>query len=90
MTADEYRESIKKKRESLGLSQENFGKAANIVKQTICDLEAGRQNPTLTTQLRLWKVYGIAPMNEIKNNTIGCRVKTKKESKWDVHHCHER
>lgn len=78
MTIDEYRESIKKKRESLGLSQESFGKAANIAKPTIYNLEAGRQNPTLTTQLRLWKVYGIAPMEKIKNNTIGWRVKTKR------------
>ena len=62
MTVNEYRESIKKKRESLGLSQENFGKAANIGKQTICELEAGRRDPTLNTQLRLWKVYRITPM----------------------------
>lgn len=78
MTIDEYIENVKKKRESLGLSQENFGKAANIGKQTIYELEAGRRNPTFTMQLRLWKVYGITPMNEIKNNTIGCRVKTKR------------
>lgn len=78
MTADEYRKSIKKKRESLGLSQKSFGKAANICKQRIYELEAGRQKPTLNTQLRLRKVYGITPMNEVKNNTIAYRVKTKR------------
>lgn len=62
MTINEYIENVKKKWESLGLSQENFGKAANIGKQTICELEAGRRNPTLNTQLRLWKVYCITPM----------------------------
>lgn len=78
MIVDEYIENVKKKRESLGLSQNKFGEAANICKQIIYELEAGRRNPTLTTQLRLWKVYGIVPMNEIKNNTIGWRVKTKR------------
>ena len=78
MTIDEYIENVKKKREYLGLSQENFGKAANIGKQTICELEAGRRNPTLNTQLRLWKVYRITLMNEVKENIIAYRVKTKR------------
>lgn len=78
MTFDEYRKSVKEKRESLGLSQKSFGKAAYIAQHTLSELEAGRRNPSLATQLKLWKTYGIAPMKEIKENTIAYRVKTKR------------
>lgn len=78
MTVDEYGKSVKEKRESLGLSQKSFGKALNIAPQTISKIEGGKRNPSLTTQLKLWKEYGITPMKEIKKNTLSERVKIKR------------
>lgn len=78
MTINEYSENVKKKRKSLGLTQKSFGNAANITRQTVYELESGRRNPTPTVQLKLWKTYGITPMNEVKENTIAYRVKTKR------------
>jgi putative transcriptional regulator len=52
---DTLRTEIKRKREENGLSKTQLAKAINKSPQLICDIEAGRKNPSIETLVPIAK-----------------------------------
>ena len=69
--------NVRKIRKAKGLSLQGFCKASGYRNKTICDLEAGRGNPTLSTLTAVAFTLGVnvgellkEPESELFNNDI--------------------
>ncbi len=51
--------NLRKAREKKGLSQERLARLADVANNTISNLEAGKQNPTLATIEKIARALGI-------------------------------
>ncbi len=51
--------NLRKAREKKGLSQERLARLADVANNTISNLEAGKQNPTLATIKKIARALGI-------------------------------
>jgi len=56
----EFREEMKKKREDIGLTQTGLATAIKMSPQMICDIEAGRKNPSLKTLVLIANRLGLS------------------------------
>jgi len=69
-----YAQLIKRKREELGLVQEDFAKMVKEKASTMHSIESGRIKPDLQLAQKLKKAFGLNLIEEIKNE----KVKTDK------------
>ena len=53
--------AVRRKREKLGLSQEEFAFEVELDRTYVSGIERGVRNPTVATLLRLTKVLGLTP-----------------------------
>jgi putative transcriptional regulator len=51
-------ESIRRMRQALGLTQEQFAKAFKLTKRQVVSFEAGTANPTVETLARIGRPFG--------------------------------
>jgi len=56
--------SLRKKREEQGITQDGLGRAVGVSRQTIISLESGRYNPSLALAYRLARYFS-CPIEEI-------------------------
>lgn len=54
------KERLKMLRETLGLSQDEFGKRIGSARNTIANYELGRRNPSNTTVMAICKEFGVS------------------------------
>lgn len=59
MTHEEIITTIKTHRKSLGITLAELSEKVDIRPTTICDIENGKRNPSLTTLLRLADALGL-------------------------------
>jgi transcriptional regulator with XRE-family HTH domain len=59
MTHEEIIATIKNHRKSLGITLAELSERVDIRTTTICDIENGKRNPSLTTLLRLTDALGM-------------------------------
>jgi transcriptional regulator with XRE-family HTH domain len=59
MTHEEIIETIRNHRKSLGITIVELSERVNIRATTICDIENGKRNPSLTTLLKITDALGI-------------------------------
>ena len=52
--------NIKKKRESLGISQKELAERAKISQSFLCDIEQGRCKPSIETAIKIAQVLNVA------------------------------
>lgn len=57
---DSIRTEIKKRRDELGMTQTQLAKAVNRSPQLICDIEAGRKNPSVDTLYSIAKTLNMS------------------------------
>jgi len=93
IVSDDYAAQIKKKRESLGLTQEEFAHKINIKTSRIHQLESGHMKPTANLASKLKKAYGLDLIQQYKEKheelehtedasfTLADFVKKKKKAK---------
>lgn len=59
MTHEEIITTIRNHRKSLGITLAELSERVDIRPTTICDIENGKRNPSLTTLLRLAEALGL-------------------------------
>ena len=59
MTHEEIIATIRNRRKSLGITLAELSERVDIRATTICDIENGKRNPSLTTLLRLTDALGL-------------------------------
>lgn len=59
MTHEEIITTIRNRRKSLGITLAELSERVDIRATTICDIENGKRNPSLTTLLRLTDALGM-------------------------------
>ena len=59
MTHQEIITAIKARRKSLGITLAELSEKVDIRATTICDIENGKRNPSLTTLLRITDALGL-------------------------------
>lgn len=59
MTHQEIISAIKARRKSLGITLAELAEKVDVRSTTICDIENGKRNPSLTTLLRLTDALGL-------------------------------
>ena len=67
---DNFAEIIKKKRESIGLNQEDFAKKVNQKLSLMQNIESGHIRPTLEVAKKLEKILGIKLLKVMKPEKI--------------------
>lgn len=60
MTHEEITNQLKNHRKSLGITLAELSEKVDIRATTICDIENGKRNPSLTTLLRLTDALGLS------------------------------
>ena len=50
--------SIREKREELGISQKDLAEKCGIAQSTLCDIEMGRSNPSIHVAVRIAEALG--------------------------------
>lgn len=60
MTHEEIIATIRNRRKSLGITLAELSERVDIRATTICDIENGKRNPSLTTLLRLTDALGLS------------------------------
>lgn len=60
MTHEEIIATIRNHRKSLGITLAELSETVDIRPTTICDIENGKRNPSLTTLLRLTEALGLS------------------------------
>ncbi|MEM4336414.1 MAG: multiprotein bridging factor aMBF1 [Candidatus Woesearchaeota archaeon] len=78
---DNFAEIIKKKREELNMTQEEFAKKLNEKISTIQAMESGRIKPTIETAKKLQKILKINLIKKIKTEKI---VTKKSETSFTI------
>lgn len=59
MTHEEIINQLKNRRKSLGITLAELSEKVDIRATTICDIENGKRNPSLTTLLRITDALGL-------------------------------
>ena len=59
MTHEEIIATIRNRRKTLGITLAELSERVDIRATTICDIENGKRNPSLTTLLRLTDALGL-------------------------------
>lgn len=59
MTHEEITNQLKNHRKSLGITLAELSEKVDIRATTICDIENGKRNPSLTTLLRITDALGL-------------------------------
>lgn len=67
---------IKAKREEAGLSKTELGARIGRSPQLICDIEAGRKNPSMDTLVHIAKELGLSLDDIFLNDNYAYSVKT--------------
>lgn len=60
MTHEEIITTIRNRRKSLGITLAELSEKVDIRATTICDIENGKRNPSLTTLLRITDALGLS------------------------------
>lgn len=60
MTHEEITNQLKNRRKSLGITLAELSEKVDIRATTICDIENGKRNPSLTTLLRITDALGLS------------------------------
>lgn len=60
MTHEEIITTIRNRRKSLGITLAELSERVDIRATTICDIENGKRNPSLTTLLRITDALGLS------------------------------
>ena len=60
MTHEEITNQLKNHRKSLGITLAELSEKVDIRATTICDIENGKRNPSLTTLLRITDALGLS------------------------------
>lgn len=60
MTHEEIIATIRNRRKTLGITLAELSEKVDIRATTICDIENGKRNPSLTTLLRLTDALGLS------------------------------
>ena len=60
MTHEEITNQLKAHRKSLGITLAELSERVDIRATTICDIENGKRNPSLTTLLRITDALGLS------------------------------
>ena len=58
--------NIKERREQLGISQGELAKRCGIAQSTLCDIEKGRNNPSISVAIKLANELDIKYINFFK------------------------
>jgi len=61
MIKEAFGESVRQQRRQARLTQEELGQKSDLAPRFIQDIEAGNQQPTITTLFKLAKGLGISP-----------------------------
>lgn len=59
MTHEEIITTIRNRRKSLGITLAELSERVDIRSTTICDIENGKRNPSLTTLLKITDALGV-------------------------------
>ena len=59
MTHEEIITTLRNHRKSLGITLEELSEKVDIRATTICDIENGKRNPSLTTLLKITEALGM-------------------------------
>lgn len=54
---------IRELREQLGISQKELAERCGITQSTLCDIEMGRNNPSIEVAIRLSRELGVNDIN---------------------------
>ncbi|MFO1077112.1 MAG: helix-turn-helix transcriptional regulator [Planctomycetota bacterium] len=60
-------QALRRRREKMGLSQEQFAFEVEMDRTYVSGIERGRRNPTVATLRRLTQVLGISPSTLLKD-----------------------
>ena len=60
--------NVRRIRQEIGLTQEQFAERAGFAQQYVSSLENGRRNPTVVTIYELSQALGVAPMDLLRPN----------------------
>lgn len=66
MHLEELVETLKKRRELLGVTQEHLAELSGVGSRTLKALESGKSNPTFETLTKLTEVLGMELKLEVK------------------------
>lgn len=58
--------NVRRIRQEIGLTQEQFAERAGFAQQYVSSLENGRRNPTVVTIYELSQALGVAPMDLLR------------------------
>jgi transcriptional regulator with XRE-family HTH domain len=58
--------NVRRIRQGIGLTQEQFAERAGFAQQYVSSLENGRRNPTVVTIYELSQALGVAPMDLLR------------------------
>ena len=75
LLVENYAEMIKKKRESLGLSQKDFASKVNEKESTVHHIETGKMEPNIALARKLERLLGIKIIEEYRETKESIKVK---------------
>ena len=76
---EDYSQKIRKAREKLGLSYEDFAKKINEKESWLHNIETGKYEPSIKIARKLEKLFGIKLVEESEDKKDKINLKTKKE-----------
>jgi len=77
VVVDNFAELVKRKRESMGLNQEDFSRSVNIKHSLFQNIESGHTKPTLDVAKKLEKIIGMRLTKELKPEKISLGKKSE-------------
>jgi transcriptional regulator with XRE-family HTH domain len=60
--------NVRRIRQEIGLTQEQFAERSGFAQQYVSSLENGRRNPTVVTIYELSQALGVSPMDLLRPN----------------------
>ena len=65
-----FKETVRKRRKVLGISQQDLAEMSGISLPTVKDIERGTANPSLSTMLKILDVLGMEMTFRIRQNNF--------------------